>query len=134
MRSYRAALITGASSGIGAAFARELPPETDLVLVGRDDRALDELASELANIRRKVVTVQADLATDLGRQAAAEAAERLRIDLLINNAGLGHFGPAFGNPPEHERQMVEVNVLTPVVLIRTLLPGMLERAHASETR
>jgi short-subunit dehydrogenase len=134
VRRYRAALITGASSGIGAALARELPPETDLVLVGRDLAALSELASELANLRRQVVTVQADLSDDSGRRAAIDAAERQQIDLLVNNAGLGHFGTAFGNPPEHERQMVEVNVLTPVVLIRALLPGMMERAHTGKTR
>ncbi len=134
MRFYRAALITGASSGIGAAFARALPPETDLALVGRDLAALEALARELANLRRQVVAVRADLATDAGRHAAVEAAEALRIELLVNNAGLGFFGAAHGNPPEHERQMVEVNVLTPVVLTRALLPGMLERAHAGGTR
>jgi short-subunit dehydrogenase len=128
MRRYRAALITGASSGIGAAFARELPEETDLVLVGRDIAALRELAASLANLRRQVVTVQADLSEDAGRRAAIDAAERQHIDLLINNAGLGHFGPAYANAPEHERAMVEVNVVAPVVLTRALLPGMLERA------
>ncbi len=134
MRRYRAALITGASSGIGAAFARALPAETDLVLVGRDLQALTELAQELANLRRQIVTVQADLAEDAGRRATIEAGERQHIDLLVNNAGLGHFGTAFGNPPEHERAMVEVNVVTPVVLTRALLPGMMARAHAATAR
>lgn len=134
MRRYRAALITGASSGIGAAFARALPPETDLVLVGRDLQALGELASELANLRRQVVTVRADLSEDAGRRSAIDAAQRQHIDLLVNNAGLGHFGPVYGNAPEHERQMVEVNVVTPVVLTRALLPGMMERAHTAGSR
>ena len=131
---FRAALITGASSGIGAAFARALPNETDLVLTGRDIQALQELAASLSRIERKVTTVQADIATDAGRRAVIEAAERAEIDLLINNAGLGSFGPAYRNAPEDERAMVEVNVVTPVVLTRALLPGMIARAERGISR
>jgi hypothetical protein len=131
---YRAALITGASSGIGAAFARALPDATDLVLTGRDASALAALKQELARPGRTVETVQADLATDAGRQAVIAAGEAARIDLLVNNAGLGFFGPVARNPAENERTTVEVNVVAPVVLTRALLPGMLERAEAGKAR
>jgi hypothetical protein len=132
--AYRAALITGASSGIGAALARALPAATDLVLAGRDRAALDALAQELARPGRAVTSVAADLSTDAGRQAVIAAGEAARIDLLANNAGLGFFGPVVRNRAEDERLTVEVNVVAPVVLTRALLPGMLERAEAGGGR
>ncbi|MCC7048121.1 MAG: SDR family NAD(P)-dependent oxidoreductase [Alphaproteobacteria bacterium] len=131
---YRSALITGASSGIGAAFARVLPPGTNLVLTGRDTAALDALARELARPGRSIATVAADLAADAGRDAVIRAGEAAAIDLLVNNAGLGYFGLVPRNRPEDERAMVEVNVMTPVVLTRALLPGMLGRAKAANRR
>jgi short-subunit dehydrogenase len=132
--AHRAALITGASSGIGAAFARALPEATGLVLTGRDTDSLQALATELARPGRAIATVAADLATDAGRDRVIQAGERAGVDLLVNNAGLGFFGPVPRNKPEDERAMVEVNVVTPVVLTRALLPGMLQRAQATNTR
>ncbi|HVI91863.1 MAG TPA: SDR family NAD(P)-dependent oxidoreductase, partial [Dongiaceae bacterium] len=87
--TFRTALITGASSGIGAAFARNLPRATNLLLTGRNHEKLVALASELALNGREVRTVTADLATPEGRHAVIGAAEDAGIDLLINNAGLG---------------------------------------------
>ncbi len=134
--TYRRALITGASSGIGAAFARALPARTALLLTGRDEARLSALAAELTAARpeREVATVAADLASDAGRRAVAEAGEAAEIDLLINNAGLGRIGPVVENPPEREREMVDVNCLAPVVLTRALLPGMIARAKAARRR
>jgi len=132
--AYRAALVTGASSGIGEAFARALPDSTGLVLTGRDTAALDTLAKDLTRPGRQVQVVTADLATDPGRDAVIAAGEAAGIDLLVNNAGLGYFAPVARNTIEQERAMVEVNVMTPVVLTRALLPGMLTRAAKSGTR
>ena len=67
--TYRCALITGASSGIGEAFARALPRSTSLLLTGRDRVKLAHLATELANAERTVRSIAADLATAEGRQA-----------------------------------------------------------------
>jgi len=129
--AYRSALITGASSGIGEAFARSLAPETDLVLTGRDAQRLDDLRRAIDRFGRRVRTIVADLATDAGRTTVIAAAEAASIDLLINNAGLGTLGPVVENDPTAERSMVEVNVLAPVVLTRALLPGMLSRGSGA---
>jgi short-subunit dehydrogenase len=131
------ALVTGASSGIGEAFARLLPRETDLLLTGRDGARLAALRDELgapAVKHRRVEILTADLASEAGRAALIERAAALPIDLLINNAGLGRFGALADNPAEAERAMVEVNVLAPVLLTRALLPGMLQRARAGGRR
>jgi short-subunit dehydrogenase len=133
-RPYKAALVTGATSGIGRAFAEILEPETDLLLTGRDRAALDALARSLARPGRRVETVAADLALPEGIAAVGAAAEAFGIDLLVNNAGLGRFGRLVDNPEAAEHAMIAVNVIAPLVLTRALLPGMLARAEATGTR
>ncbi len=128
------ALITGATSGIGAAFARALPPDRPLLLTGRDAARLAELKAELAHGGRPVETVAADLATDSGRRAVIAAASVRPLALLVNNAGLGAFGPFLENDAAREAEMVLVNCLAPVVLTRALLPRLLENARANGGR
>ena len=125
--TYRCALITGASSGIGEAFARALPKSTSLLLTGRDRAKLTHLASELANAERNVRSIAADLATAEGRQAVIAFAEDQSVDLFINNAGIGQLGRVVDNPPERESEMAQLNMVAPVELTRALLPGMLQR-------
>ena len=132
--AYGCALITGATYGIGKSFAEALPVETDLVLTGRTEERLGILRDALLSEGRLVETVAADLATEAGRARVIAVAEAAQIDLLINNAGLGRFGPFVDNPPEVEREMVEVNVVAPVVLSRALLPGMMARADSTGRR
>ena len=90
-RTYKAALITGASSGIGSAFAHALPAPTALLLTGRDPDALDGLRQAVTANSRHVQCIVADLATEAGVADVANAAEAFGIDLLIANAGLGPF-------------------------------------------
>jgi len=130
---FRAALITGASSGIGAAFAALLPAATALLLTGRDGAALERLRGSLPSPER-VETLVADLTVPADRARLIDAAETRRIDLLVNNAGLGAFGRVIDNDPALEAAMAEVNVVAPVVLTRALLPGMVARAHADGRR
>ncbi len=130
--TYRHALITGASSGIGAAFARALPRSTGLLLTGRDREKLAQLAAGLALNGRPVRTIAADLSTAEGRRALIHAAEEQPIDLLINNAGLGWLGAVVDNPPEREAEMVQVNAAAPIELTRALLPGMIRRARENQ--
>jgi len=132
--THRHALITGASSGIGAAFARTLPKSTGLLLTGRDREKLAQLAAELALGGRPVRTIAADLSIPEGRRALIHAAEEVPIDLLINNAGIGWLGPVIDSPPEREAEMVQVNVAAPVELTRALLPGMIRRARERHER
>jgi len=131
---YGCALITGATSGIGRALAEAMPVSTVLLLTGRDSARLASLSDSLTSDGRRVETIAADLATAAGRAAVIARAEELGIDFLINNAGLGRFGPVAANPPETELEMVAVNVTAPVELTRALLPGMLSRARQANRR
>jgi short-subunit dehydrogenase len=132
--AFRSALITGASSGIGEAFARGLPRSTALLLAGRDRDRLTKLAHELTSPERVVRIVTADLSDDQERGAAIAAAESAAVDLIINNAGIGRLGRVIENTPERESEMVKVNALTPVEICRALIPGMLRRAEAAKAR
>jgi short-subunit dehydrogenase len=131
---YRSALITGASSGIGEALARALPDTTDLLLTGRREDALAELAGVLARPGRRVEFFAADLARAEALEAVIAAAEAFEIDLLINNAGLGLFGPIASNSRARETELVMLNVVAPTVLTNALLGGMLARAQAQGGR
>lgn len=132
--TYKAALVTGASSGIGEAFARLLPIETDLLLTGRQEAPLLVLISELSRPGRRVEYVLADLSLPDAMQSVIVAAESFGVDLLINNAGLGHFGEIAETEPAREAEMVMVNVVAPTVLTRALLPGLLRRVERTGRR
>jgi short-subunit dehydrogenase len=132
--AFRSALITGASSGIGEAFARGLPRTTALLLAGRDRDQLTKLAHELASPGRLVRIVAADLSDDSDRGGMMAAAESAEVDLIINNAGLGRLGRVIENAPERESEMVKVNALAPVEICRALIPGMLRRAEQRQSR
>lgn len=128
------ALVTGASSGIGAAFAAALPEATGLLLHGRDGDRLADAAAAAARPGRLVETHAGDLADAAQLDALADHAERFGIDLLVNNAGVGRFGRFLDNPVEAEEATVRVNVLAVVGLTRRLLPGMIARARAADRR
>jgi short-subunit dehydrogenase len=124
------ALVTGASSGIGADLARELARDGhDVVLTARSVEPLQNLAAEL---ERYGVTATA-ITTDLSNPgAAAELAgeiERraLQVDVLVNNAGLGAVGRFDLADPKRVSEMLHVNVVALTELTRLLLPGMVAR-------
>jgi len=130
----RSAVITGASSGLGAAFSAVLPSDTNLVLTARNEGALRTIAGKARKKGRRIEIVAADLSTPEGREAVIAACEDAEIDLLINNAGLGTYGQ-FLEAEEHALEaIITVNVLAPVVLARRLLPGMIERARLAGRR
>ncbi|MDB4433365.1 SDR family NAD(P)-dependent oxidoreductase [bacterium] len=127
------ALITGASAGIGAAFARELARQgISCVLTARRGERLRALAAELEG-RHGIATraVPVDLADPDGADRLAEAVADLEIAVLVNNAGFGHAGRFEGNDPERLRAMIQVNCVAPVVLTSRLLPGMRERRRGA---
>src|SRR5438477_1146196 len=124
-------LITGASSGIGEAFARKLATQGhDLVLVARSEDKLIALCNELGrshNIRAQYVA--SDL-TERGSPARllAETVERnLEIDLLINNAGFGSMGDFAKLDLERELNMIDLNIRSLVELTHRFLQPMRER-------
>jgi hypothetical protein len=128
------ALITGATSGIGEAFAAALPPSTGLLLTGRNEEKLAALATRHAHGGRAVETLVADLALPEDRAELVERAQAAKIDLFVNNAGLGKFGPVVENDAEVEREIVSVNIVAVHELTRALVPGMIERARAADGR
>ncbi len=120
------ALVTGASSGIGKAFAERFAADGyDLVVVGRRRERLDELAAALSDVRVQVVV--ADLATDAGQDAVAEICSAQSIAVLVNNAGVAHYMPLAELPVAAARELLQVKVVAPTVLTRAALPGMLAR-------
>ncbi len=120
------ALVTGASSGIGAVFARKLAARGyDLLLVARDAARLETLRVELAGLGAGASVVVADLATDAGletTEAALTAAGRL--DLLVNNAGFGTTGTFAESPLATQEQMLRLHVLAVNRLSRSALQLM----------
>ncbi|MHB8328105.1 MAG: SDR family NAD(P)-dependent oxidoreductase [Acidimicrobiales bacterium] len=124
------ALVTGASSGLGECFARQLAAAGhDLVLVARSTAALQRLASELESAHGTSSEV---LSADLGDRAQLETVtERIRggapLDTVVNNAGFGFYGPVTGHRLEQELGMVEVNVLALVALSHAALATMVPR-------
>ncbi|MGI5163536.1 SDR family NAD(P)-dependent oxidoreductase [Spirillospora sp. CA-253888] len=124
------ALITGATAGIGAAFARRLAADGfDLVLLARDAERLDATARELsATYAVRAETLVADLATDEGI-AAAEARLAEGVDLLVNNAGFGNKGTFLDVPAADETTMLKVHCEAVLRLTHAALPGMLERGR-----
>jgi short-subunit dehydrogenase len=127
----RSSLVTGASSGIGAAFAEALAREQyDLVLVARRAERLEDLAKRLGEARGVDVEVlPADLTEAAGIARVIECIEKRAPDLLVNNAGRGTFGSFADLDPERELDEIELNVSVLVRLTRAALPGMLERGH-----
>ncbi|MFN8474003.1 MAG: SDR family oxidoreductase [Anaerolineae bacterium] len=129
-RNGRTALITGASSGIGAEYARQLAERGyNLVLVARREAQLTALAEELRAANRIETEV---LAADLSlHQDVDRVAERIQnlpdLALLVNNAGFGSTGKFATKDPQSQVDMAEVHVVATARLTRAALPGMIAR-------
>jgi len=120
------ALVTGASSGIGQAFAERLASDGhDLIVVGRREDRLSALAASLGGVDVQVVA--ADLSTDAGIDTVAELCAREPLTMLVNNAGVAHYMPMAALPVSRARELVQVKVMAPTLLTRAALGGMIER-------
>jgi short-subunit dehydrogenase len=129
----RLAMVTGASSGIGEAFAEQLAGEGwDLVLVARRRDRLEQVASRLAGAHGVSARVVAADLSDPGQLDAvrAEAAD-LPLGLLVNNAALAHYMPFATLPAAPAQELVQLNVLAPVMLAQAVIPGMVERGDGA---
>jgi short-subunit dehydrogenase len=118
------ALVTGATAGIGASFARQLAGlGSDLVLVARDQARLESKAQQLRSYGVKVEVLAADLADDEGC-ARVERRCAAGVDLLVNNAGLGTKGDFHEVDLAHEEHLLRVNVRAVMRLTHAALPSM----------
>ncbi len=128
------ALITGASSGIGAVYARRLAARGhDLVLVARATDRLETLAAELRQAYGITVeSITADLTdpTQLGTVAGRLKAEPF-IDILVNNAGAGLLGGFTSADPAAMETLLRLNVVAPTLLASAVIAGMVERGSGS---
>ena len=128
----RTAIVTGASHGIGAHIARALAARaTNLLLVARSEDELRRLAAELRTPGATVAVAAVDLA---GRQAAQQVAEAARaelghVDVLVNNAATEPQTRFHVLTPAEIEDVLQVDLISPLLLSRLLLPGMLERGY-----
>lgn len=109
----RVAIVTGASSGLGVAFARGLAEAgADVVLAARRVDRLEETAALVREAGRQAVTVETDIADpEQAQRMVDHAVEQLgRVDILINNAGIGTAVPATKETPEQFRQVIDINL------------------------
>jgi short-subunit dehydrogenase len=118
-------LVTGASSGIGRATSVALGREgCRLIVSSNEEERLEELARELEAAALVFDLSRAGAAEELARSALAVAG---RVDLLVNAAGIGLYGPVSAADSDEIKRVLAVNVDAPIQLTRALLPGMLER-------
>ena len=126
------AVVTGASSGLGALFAEKLAQRgLPLVLTGRNEARLTKVRQRVQQV---APSIEVDLVVgDLGGQAGVEALvaalDGRVIDVLVNNAGFGTYGRLEEVDPEREHDLIAVNVDALVHLTHAVLPGMLARGH-----
>jgi short-subunit dehydrogenase len=130
----KTALITGASSGIGAAFARALAARgMSVLLVARSVDRLQQFAAELAqqhHVRAEVLSADLSDPAAVARQIEELQRRDLVVDLLINNAGFGLHGPFDTLAADREQQEVQLNIGALVALTHAVVPGMLARGSA----
>src|SRR2546421_179957 len=130
------ALITGASAGIGRELARQLANRAQtLVLVARREQRLNELREELHN-RNARLNVHSRV-VDLCDKAQIDELigwldqNRIEIDFLINNAGVGDYGSIATSDPARDDRIIQLNITALTLLTRALLPRMIAKRHGA---
>jgi short-subunit dehydrogenase len=127
----RTALVTGASSGVGEAVARQLAAEgARVVLVARTAAALDAVAKEIGE---RAIAMPADVSDIDQLRTLVEQATRETggLQILVNNAGYNHRGPVLGADPDELARIVDVNLRAPILLTRLCLPQLREQTQAN---
>lgn len=130
----RTAVVTGASSGIGDAIARELARRGHgVTLVARRADKLASLADELTALGVRAEVLPADLSVRSDRAELLGRVEALGLtpDILVNNAGLSTLGPVAASDPDAELNMIEVDVASVADLCSRFLPGMTARRRGA---
>lgn len=130
--SEQVILITGASTGIGAALAQRLAAQyfgIQLVLAARSQEKLEQVANLCRKAGADVLVVPTDISQVEQVKALASAALKHfgRVDTLVNNAGYGQMGPVELIPPDAVQRQFQVNLIGPLTLTQALIPGMREQ-------
>jgi short-subunit dehydrogenase len=128
------AIVTGASSGIGAAAARELAWRgATVVLAARRAGLLDAQVKSITKAGGKAIAIPADIgdASDVTMLAERTLGSFGRVDVLVNNAGVFWRRPLASSPPDQIINLVHVNLLGAMLLTRAVLPSMLQRRHGA---
>lgn len=124
------AVVTGASSGLGVAYARRLASEgVNVVLVARTESKLRQVAEALTGVETRVIA--ADLTDPADRLRVGEACADLDVSHLINNAGFGTIGEFASIEPERVSQEMALNMVAVTELARRLIPGMVARGSGA---
>lgn len=127
------ALVTGASAGIGVAYAERLAHDGwDLIVTGRRGNRLEELSQRLhSDYGATTETLVADLNTEQGLQDVDTLCRERELQMLVNNAGLAHYMPLLDLPEEQLRELINVDVLAPTLHSQTAARGMVERGRGA---
>jgi NADP-dependent 3-hydroxy acid dehydrogenase YdfG len=131
------ALVTGASSGIGEAAARNLAAHgADVALIARRTERIEALAGELRQTGARALPIEADVSDrEQAEAAVVQAAGELgRLDVVVNNAGVMLLGPILDSPVEEWEQMIEVNLLGLLYVSKAALPYLLAAAEGEPRR
>lgn len=124
------ALVTGASSGIGYAYAKRLAAKGyDIIAVGRRRDRLDALAASLPEVEVRSVVV--DIGSTDGLAAIADFCANEPLTMLVNNAGLAHYMPFLDLPADKAGEVLHVKVMAPTVLARAAAPAMVARGSGT---
>ncbi len=124
------AVVTGASTGIGLALAKQFGLHGFDLIVAAEDEKIDSAAGQLRTTGANVQPVQADLSTYEGVEELFQQVEDRPVDALALNAGIGVSGDFTRDVPlEDELNLIELNVLSPVHLAKRVLPGMVRRGQ-----
>jgi short-subunit dehydrogenase len=123
-------VITGATSGLGLAFAECLAGEgRNLILIARHEETLSRVAEELrASYQIDVETISADLSDETSLQQLVSILRSREIDVLINNAGFGIYEPFGESAVEKEVDLIKLTMLSTMVLCHELIPNMLKNS------
>ncbi|OBG78121.1 MULTISPECIES: SDR family oxidoreductase [unclassified Mycobacterium] len=123
------AVVTGASSGLGAIFAEQLARRGhSLILAGRDEARLQQVRQRIT-ANTEIELVVGDLGTDAGVEGLIARLDGRAVDVLVNNAGFGTYGPFADVDARREHELVAVNVDALVRLTHAVLPRMLARGR-----
>ena len=131
MKTIKTALVTGGASGLGYEFALLLAKNSfQLILIDIDSDQLEIVKNELEqNFQIKVHTITKDLSLQNSAVELFEEVKETPIDVLINNAGFGLFGPFYSTNWNRESSMLNLHVVTTTQLTKLLLDGMIKRGR-----